>query len=86
MRFGRFTLSLLNLFQSLRPDFVKRWNGPDERARVVERLVFRPTKLAAFWCAGVLAAMHHGHFNAYAAYAILSLLIVLVVFLLFQTS
>ena len=33
VRFGRFTLSLLNLFQSLRPDFGKRWNGPDERAR-----------------------------------------------------
>jgi hydrogenase-4 component B len=59
-----------------------------EKARVhlVERLVFQPTKVAAFWCAGVLAAMHHGRFNAYAAYALLSLLIVLVVFLLLQTS
>jgi hydrogenase-4 component B len=57
-----------------------------ERVHLVERLVFQPTKLAAFWCAGVLAAMHHGRFNAYAAYALLSLLIVLVVFLLFQTS
>jgi len=57
-----------------------------ERVHLVERLVFRPTKVAAFWCAGVLAAMHHGRFNAYAAYALLSLLIVLVVFLLLQTS
>ena len=47
---------------------------------------FKPTREAAFWCAAVLAAMHHGRFNAYAAYALLSLLIVLVVFLLFQTS
>ena len=57
-----------------------------ERVHLVEKLVFQPTKSAAFWCAGVLAAMHHGRFNAYAAYALLSLLIVLVVFLLFQTS
>ena len=57
-----------------------------EHVHLVERLVFQPTKVAAFWCAGVLAAMHHGRFNAYAAYALLSLLIVLVVFLLFQTS
>jgi hydrogenase-4 component B len=57
-----------------------------QRLHPVERLVFEPTKRAAFWCAGVLAAMHHGRFNAYAAYALLSLLIVLVVFLLFQTS
>jgi hydrogenase-4 component B len=56
-----------------------------ERVYLVDRLVFQPTKVAAFWCAGVLAAMHHGRFNAYAAYALLSLLIVLVVFLLFQT-
>jgi hydrogenase-4 component B len=57
-----------------------------ERVHLVEKLVFQPTRLAAFWCAGVLAAMHHGRFNAYAAYALSSLLIVLVVFLLFQTS
>jgi hydrogenase-4 component B len=57
-----------------------------ERVHLLEKLVFQPTKLAAFWCAGVLAAMHHGRFNAYAAYALSSLLIVLVVFLLFQTS
>jgi hydrogenase-4 component B len=57
-----------------------------ERVHVVERLVFKPTRQAAFWCAALLAAMHHGRFNAYAAYALLSLLIVLVVFLLFQTS
>ena len=57
-----------------------------ERVHLVEKLLFQPTKLAAFWCAGVLAAMHHGRFNAYAAYALSSLLIVLVVFLLFQTS
>jgi hydrogenase-4 component B len=57
-----------------------------ERVHLVEKLVFHPTQKAAFWCAGVLAAMHHGRFNAYAAYALSSLLIVLVVFLLFQTS
>jgi hydrogenase-4 component B len=57
-----------------------------ERVHLVEKLVFHPTQLAAFWCAGVLAAMHHGRFNAYAAYALSSLLIVLVVFLLFQAS
>ena len=62
-----------------------------ERVHLVERLVFQPTKAAAFWCAGMLAAMHQGRFNAwrfnaYAAYALFSLLIVLVVFLLFQTS
>jgi hydrogenase-4 component B len=57
-----------------------------ERVHLVEKLVYQPIKLAAFWCAGVLAAMHHGRFNAYAAYALLSLLIVLVVFLLFRTS
>jgi hydrogenase-4 component B len=57
-----------------------------ERVHLVEKLVFQPIKWAAFWCAGVLAAMHHGRFNAYAAYALSSLLIVLVVFLLFQTS
>ena len=55
-----------------------------ERVHLVEKLVFQPTQFAAFWCAGVLAAMHHGRFNAYAAYALSSLLIVLVVFLLFQ--
>jgi hydrogenase-4 component B len=57
-----------------------------ERVHLVEKLVFQPTKVAALWCAGALAAMHHGRFNAYAAYALLSLLIALVVFLLFQTS
>jgi hydrogenase-4 component B len=57
-----------------------------ERVHLVEKLVFQPTQRAAFWCAGVPAAMHHGRFNAYAAYALSSLLIVLVVFLLFQTS
>jgi hypothetical protein len=57
-----------------------------ERVHLEEKLVFQPTKLVAFWCAGVLAAMHHGRFNAYAAYALSSLSIVLVVFLLFQTS
>jgi hydrogenase-4 component B len=57
-----------------------------ERVHLVEKLVFRPIQVAAFWCAGVLAAMHHGRFNAYASYALLSLLIVLVVFLLFQAS
>jgi hydrogenase-4 component B len=57
-----------------------------ERVHLVERLVFKPTREAAFWCAALLAAMHHGRFNAYAAYALLSLLIVLAVFLLFQTS
>jgi hydrogenase-4 component B len=57
-----------------------------ERVHLVEKLVFQPTQFAAFWCAGVLAAMHHGRFNAYAAYALSSLLIVLVVFLLFQAS
>jgi hypothetical protein len=51
----------------------------------VEKLIFQPARLAAFWCAGLLAAMHHGRYNAYAAYALSSLLIVLVVFLLFQT-
>jgi hydrogenase-4 component B len=57
-----------------------------ERVHLVERLVFKPTRAAAFWCAALLAAMHHGRFNAYAAYALLSLLVVLVVLLLFQTS
>jgi hydrogenase-4 component B len=57
-----------------------------ERVHLVEKLIFKPTREAAFWCAALLAAMHHGRFNAYAAYALLSLLIVLVVFLLFQTS
>jgi hydrogenase-4 component B len=57
-----------------------------ERVHLVERLVFKPTREAAFWCAAVLATMHYGRLNAYAAYALLSLLIVLVVFLLFQTS
>jgi hydrogenase-4 component B len=57
-----------------------------ERVHPVERLVFKPTREAAFCCAALLAAMHHGRFNAYAAYALLSLLLVLVVFLLCQTS
>jgi hydrogenase-4 component B len=56
-----------------------------ERERVhPERLVLRPAQVAAFWCAGKLAAMHHGRFSAYAAYALLTLLIVLVVLLFFQ--
>jgi hypothetical protein len=55
-----------------------------ERVHLVERLVFRPAQAAALWCAGKLAAMHHGRFSAYAAYALLTLLIVLMVFLLFQ--
>ena len=57
-----------------------------EHVHLVERFFFQPIKRAAFWCAGALAAMHHGRFNAYAAYALLSLLIVLIVFLLLQTS
>jgi hydrogenase-4 component B len=57
-----------------------------EHVHLVERFFFQPIKWAAFWCAGALAAMHHGRFNAYAAYALLSLLIVLIVFLLLQTS
>ncbi len=57
-----------------------------ERVHLVEKLVFQPIKLAALWCAGVLAAMHHGRLNMYAAYALSALLIVLVVFLLFQAS
>jgi hydrogenase-4 component B len=56
-----------------------------ERERVhPERLVLRPVQMAAFWCAGKLAAMHHGRFSAYAAYALLTLLIVLLVLLFFQ--
>jgi hypothetical protein len=42
----------------------KKENAEKERVHLVERLVFQPTKVAAFWCAGVLAAMHHGRFNA----------------------
>ena len=38
-----------------------------ECVHLVERLVFKPTREAAFWCAALLAAMHHGRFNAYAA-------------------
>jgi hydrogenase-4 component B len=56
-----------------------------EQVHLVERLVFHPVKVAALWCAGKLAAMHHGRFSAYAAYALLTLLIVLIVFLLIQT-
>jgi hypothetical protein len=38
--------------------------GEKERVHLVERLVFKPTREAAFWCAAVFAAMHHGRFNA----------------------
>ena len=35
------------------------WSGdPKERAHLVEMLVFKPTREAAFWCAALLAAMH----------------------------
>jgi hydrogenase-4 component B len=72
--------------ETVAEDFRVAIRREKERVHLVEKLVFQPTQRAAFWCAGVLAAMHHGRFNAYAAYALSSLLIVLVVFLLFQTS
>jgi hypothetical protein len=71
------------------PTALEAFKSPNTKtpiSRLAERLVFKPTREAGFWCAAQLAAMHHGRFNAHAAYALLSLLIVLVVFLLFQTS
>jgi hydrogenase-4 component B len=57
-----------------------------ERVHLLDKLIFQPVRSAALLCAGLLAAMHHGRFNAYATYALLSLLAVLIVFLLLQTS
>jgi hydrogenase-4 component B len=55
-----------------------------ERVHLLDKLILQPVSSAAMWCARLLAAMHHGRFNAYAAYALMTLLIVLVVFLLFE--
>jgi hydrogenase-4 component B len=56
-----------------------------EQVHLLDKLVFHPVKTLALLCAHLLAAMHHGRFNAYATYAFLSLLITLIVFLIFQT-
>jgi hydrogenase-4 component B len=55
-----------------------------ERIYLVDKLVLQPVGSAAMWVARLLAAMHHGRFNAYAAYALLALLIALVIGLLWQ--
>jgi hydrogenase-4 component B len=53
-----------------------------ERVHLMDKLVLRPVSAAALWCARVLAAMHHGRFNAYAAYSLLALIVALVIGLL----
>jgi hydrogenase-4 component B len=56
-----------------------------ERVHLVDKLVLQPVSSAAMGCARLLAAMHHGRFNAYAAYALMALLIALVIGLLGQS-
>ena len=53
-----------------------------ERVHLMDKLVLQPVSAAALWCARVLAAMHHGRFNAYAAYTLLALIVALVIGLL----
>ncbi|HVU07956.1 MAG TPA: proton-conducting transporter membrane subunit [Verrucomicrobiae bacterium] len=53
-----------------------------ERMHLVDKLVLQPVTAAAMKCARALAAMHHGHFNAYAAYTLLTLIVALVIGLL----
>ena len=50
-----------------------------EHVHLVDRLVFRPVRLAALWFARALGAMHHGRINAYVTYAFLALLVVFAV-------
>ncbi|HVU26455.1 MAG TPA: proton-conducting transporter membrane subunit [Verrucomicrobiae bacterium] len=53
-----------------------------ERVHLMDKLVLQPVSAAALWCARVLAAMHHGRFNAYAAYTLLALIVALIIGLL----
>ncbi len=53
-----------------------------DRIHLVDKLVLQPISSMAMGCARMLAAMHHGRFNAYAAYALLALLTALVIGLL----
>ncbi len=57
-----------------------------ERIHLVDKLVLHPVQTAVMGCARMLAAMHHGRFNAYAAYTLLMLLAALVTLLLFQPA
>jgi hydrogenase-4 component B len=50
-----------------------------ERVHLVDKLVLQPVSAAAMWCARLLAAMHHGRFNAYAAYVLLVILVALAI-------
>jgi hydrogenase-4 component B len=53
-----------------------------EQVHLVDRLVFQPVHAATFLLARLLAAMHHGHINAYGAYVLLALVVSLIVGLL----
>jgi hydrogenase-4 component B len=57
-----------------------------EDTYIVDRLVLRPVRQAAFKIASGLAALHHGRLNAYVAYAFLTLVIVMVVVVALATS
>ena len=47
-----------------------------DRAYLVDRLIFQPTKTVTLRLSRSLAALHHGRINAYITYALLTLLIV----------
>jgi hydrogenase-4 component B len=50
-----------------------------QTVHIVDRVVLRPAKNTAMKLARGMAAMHHGHINAYVAYVLLSLLLALAV-------
>jgi hydrogenase-4 component B len=53
-----------------------------ERVHIVDRFAVRPAKDAAMGFARALAAMHHGHINAYVAYVLVALAVALALGLL----
>ena len=50
-----------------------------QAVHIMDRLVLRPAKNRALELARDLAAMHHGHINAYAAYVLLALILALAI-------
>lgn len=68
--------------QTVAEHFLTAIRREKEQVHLVDKLVLKPVRDAAMWCARMLAAMHHGRFNAYAAYALLALLVVLILTLL----
>ena len=52
-----------------------------EHVHLLDKWVWLPISSALWWIARLLAAMHHGRFNAYAAYTFLAILSVLLIYL-----